>query len=338
MKGFERERREFLKLLGMGSGAALFGGFRLPQAFAKDVFPSDRILWIIPIKPGGGFDTAARVMSPYLTKYFKEISKEARAGDVVLKNVAEAGGARAYSNMFHAKPDGYTIGYFNAAFITESFMSKIETDCTKYTFLVRTHYATRVICTHKKSGFKTWEEMMKAGKEKELKWAASNFGRGHHVACILVKEIAKVPARLINFPGSAENANALIRGDVDMGINTQETAKPLIDAGEFRVLTTLSETSPYPGVPSITQLGYPELANPLVLHYFVIGPPNLPKEISNVLASVFKKVFSNNEFVAQAKKIEIYPDAVYGEDAERVAKGFFKFYEEKAPILKKYLM
>lgn len=337
MNRFKRGLSIFLRLLGIGAGAVLFGSICLTQAFAKDVYPSDRITWIIPVKPGGGFDAAARLISPYLSKYLKETTKRAKGGDVVIKNVSEAGGMRAYNNLYNAKPDGYTIGYFNAAFITENLTTKIDIDCYRYTFLVRTHFAVRVITTHKKSSFKTWEEMMKAGREKELKWAASNFGRGHHIASILTKETAKVPARLINFPGSAENANALLRGDVDMATNSEETVDPLIEAGEFIVLTTLSETSPYPGAPSIAQLGYPELADTLKLHYFLIGPPNLPKEVSDVLIEAFRKAFNDKELLAQAKKVNIYLNPLFGSDAERVAKRFFKYYEEKAPILNKYL-
>jgi tripartite-type tricarboxylate transporter receptor subunit TctC len=179
--------------------------------------------------------------------------------------------------------------------------------------------------------------MMKAGKAKELKWAASNFGRGHHVSCILVKEIAKVPARLINFPGAAENINALLRGDVQMAIATTEGIMGLISSGEARILTVLSDTSDFPGVPSIAQLGFPELADPLKLHRLVIGPPNLPKEICDVYIATFKKVFSDKEFLAQAKKVDFEPEPLYGADAEQLAKKFFAYYEEKTPILQKYL-
>ena len=331
------ERRKFLKALGVGGATMLLGGVRPILSFAKGPYPSDRLIWILPVKAGGGFDMAARLITPYLTKHLKESSKEANKVAVFTKNIYEAGGIKAYESVFNAKPDGYTIGYFNAAVVTENITSKIDIDYNQYTYLVRTHFAVRTIVTHKRSKFKNWEGMMKAGKEKELKWGASNFGRGHHVACILVKETAKVPARLINFPGSAENSNALLRGDVDLGIIGEASGKAMIDAGEFIVLTTLSETTEYPGVPSIAQLGYPELADPLKLHYYLIAPPKLPQEVTDILISSFKKVFSDKEFLANAKKLEIDPDPLYGVDAQRVAQKFFKYYEEKTPILKKYL-
>jgi len=336
MERFNQRRRDFLKLLGMGGGAALFGGVRVCLGAAKEIFPADRITWICYVKAGGGWDVVARLLAPYFGKYIREASKGARGGELVVKNVPEAGGQRAFSSIFHAKTDGYTIGDFNAAFATEDIGSKPDFDYTKFTFLVRTTASTRVILVNK-NGPKTWDEMMKAGKEKELKWAASNFGRGHHVACILVKEVAKVPARLINFPGAAENMNALLRGDVQLAIATTEGIVGLVESGEVRVLTVLSDTSPFPGVLSIAQLGYPELANPLKLHRLVIGPPNLPKEICDTYTETFKRIFSDKDFLAHAKKVDFDPDPLYGADAEQLAKKFFAYYDEKAPILQKYL-
>jgi tripartite-type tricarboxylate transporter receptor subunit TctC len=338
MGGFRKDRREFVKSLGLGLGAsAVLGSGPLARlAFAKEAFPSERVSWICYVKAGGGWDVVDRAIAPYLSKYLKEVSPDAKGGEVTVKNVPEAGGRRAYSTIFNAKPDGYTIGDFNTAFATDAGGGQADFDYKKFTFLVRTGASDRIIVTNK-NGFKSWDEMMKAGKQKEIKWAASNFGQGHHVSSILVKEEAKVPARLINFPGAAENLNALLRGDVQVALVSEESAKPMIAAGELRVLTVLSDTSAYPGVPSISQLGFPDLAEPLKLHRFVIGPPSLPKEVTDPLLGAFAKVFADKEFLALAKRMDFEPAPVYGAEAERIAKRLFKYYDDKAPVLKKYL-
>jgi tripartite-type tricarboxylate transporter receptor subunit TctC len=334
---FRQGRGYFVKVLGIAMGAAFLAGACItPALAAKAVYPAERITWIIPVKPGGSFDMMARLMAPYLSKYLME-TKGAKGGSVVIKNVVEAGGSRAYTSIYNGKPDGYTIGYFNAAFVADNLMSKSDIDCNKYTFIMRTHVSNRVINIRKKGPFKTWAEMLVAGKEKELKVAAGNFGRGHYIAGILVKDATKMPARLIAFPGSAENANALVRGDVDMSINLEESSTPLIESGEFGVLTTLSETSIYPGVLSIAQLGYPELAEPLALQFLLIAPPNLPKDVSDTLIAAAQKVFQNKEFLAKAERLGIHANPLYGADAARVAKGIFKFYEDKTPTIAKYL-
>ena len=329
MKRFDWSRREVLKLIGASTGTVLLDNLHLPLTFGEEVFPAGRINWICYVKAGGGFDLIARSVAPFLGKYLN--------AEVLVKNVPQAGGNRAFWDIFHAKPDGYTIGDFNTAFVTENIGTTPEFDCGKYTYLVRTGVLARVIAVNKRAKFKSWEEMLKAGKERELKLAVGNFARGAHITAILLKEIAKLPARFINFPGAVDNANALLRGDVDMAMLNETSAKTMVDAGEFQILTVLSETSRFPGVPSIAELGYPELADFLKVHYLVVGPPNIPNEITRVLTSALRKVFSDNGFIEVAKKINFEPDPLYGIDAERLANKIFKYYEEKTPILKKYL-
>jgi len=332
----ETGRRDFLRLLGIGSGAVFLNGLDRTTSFATDVYPAQKIQWIVYTKPGGGFDLIARSIAPYLGKSLRETSGGAKGGDAIIRNVTEAGGLRAYSTIYNAKADGYTIGDLNTGSYCETMFAKSEIDYRKYTFIVRNGFSARIVVTSK-NGFKSWDEMMKAGKEKEIKWACGNFGAGAHISAILVKEFLKVPARLIHFPGTAENANAILRGDVQMGMVTEESARALVEAGELRVLNVFAVKSAYPGVPSLGQLGYPELAEAALSQRIIIGPPNLSREITNTLASAFKRVLTNEQFLIQAKKIGFDPDPLYGADAGLLVKKIFKYYDDNAALLKKYL-
>ena len=127
-------RRDFLKIVGLSSLIVAAEGVSPLLSFAKDVYPSDKVTWIIPIKPGGGVDLVARCVSLYLEKHLKEAAKGSKGVNIQCKNVPEAGGRKAYSTIFYARPDGYTIGDFNTAFITDNISDKIEFDCSQYTF------------------------------------------------------------------------------------------------------------------------------------------------------------------------------------------------------------
>ena len=321
-------RRDFRTIFALAVVAMVWSGLHLTWAFAADVYPSKRITWINPTKPGGGSDLVARCITLYLSKHL--------GAEIVIKNMAAARGRGGYVSIFNAKPDGYTIGDFNNAFVTDSISEPIEFDYTKYTYIARTGVSLHLLLSSKK-GFKTWDEMMKASREKPLKWATSNVGGSGHVSCILLKEAAKIQARLINFPGAAEAANALLRGDVEILTTSESSTKGMIDAGEFRVLTVFGEKSHYPGVPSIAELGYPELTGPLGQHRLVVGPPKIPRAVTETLIAGLKKVMSDKEFLAQAAKIEFDPEPLYGADAEKQAHELFKYYDTITPVLKKYL-
>src|SRR3990170_4852265 len=89
-KGCERtlfKSRNFLKMTILCSVAlALLFIHHPPLCLAKDVYPAEKISWLIPYKAGGGFDLLARGISPYLTKYLREASPGAKGGDLILRN------------------------------------------------------------------------------------------------------------------------------------------------------------------------------------------------------------------------------------------------------------
>jgi tripartite-type tricarboxylate transporter receptor subunit TctC len=69
----------------------------------------------------------------------------------------------------------------------------------------------------------------------------------------------------------------------------------------------------------------------------IVAPPNLPRDIAKILVSAFNKTLSDAKFLAQAKLMDFDPDPIYGAKAELLIKEIFKYYDDNASILKKYL-
>ncbi len=329
-------RRNFLKNVTLGS-IAVHSFLKGAPVFAKDIYPAEKITWISPYKVGGGFDLMVRGISPYLTKYLREVSPGAKGGDVQVKTETRAGGEKAYSTVYNAKTEGYTIGAFDMAFAADTLMSKLDFDLTKFTYLVRVMTTTRVLVTNKK-GFADWAEMVKAARTKELKWGVGAIGRGLTIDSIIVKEAVGIPARFIPWGGTAECMNALLRGDVQVALVSEDSVKALLSAGEIKPLTQFTEKSEYPGMPSIKDLGYPDLVERVGTQRFVIAPPGLKKEQAEALLAAFRKALNDKEFQAWTKKMDIPLNPLYGEEAERLAKKMFVYYQQDLkPILMKYL-
>ena len=186
-------------------------------------------------------------------------------------------------------------------------------------------------------GFNSWDEAMNAMKKEPLKMAVGPFGRANHVSAILMNETMGIKFKMINFPGTAPSVAALIRGDVQTVIASEDSVKGLVDSKEARVLLAFSEVSKYPGAVTIKELGYPALAEQLSSHRFIIAPPALEKEPQNILIGALKKTTSDTDFLMWAKKNEVPLRNIYGNEAAKIFLQYKKFYEEKAQILKKYL-
>ena len=312
-------------------------GAPIPLASAAEVYPADKVRWIIPYSPGGGFDLIARGLTPYLTKYLRETTQKSKGGEMMIKNEPGASGQKAYSITYGSAPDGYTICSVEIAIAIESLFSKVEFDLDRFTYLVRPMVTTRLLVTSK-GGFANWDEMIKAAKGKELKWGVGAFGRSTHADSIVVKETVGIPARFIAFGGTSENMNALMRGDIQMSLVSADSVEGLVKAKEIRPLVHFAEKSEYPGVPSIKDLGYPQLAEKLGGYRFVVGPPGLPKNIQDTLISAFRKSFNDKEFQAWTKKSNFDLDPLYGNDADQLAKRMIRYYQQDLkPMLKKYL-
>ena len=95
-------RRQFLHLI--AGAAALPAMSRIARAQAC---PSRPVRWIVGFPPGGGADTVARIIAPWLS--------ERLAQQVVIENRPGAGTNIAVQAVVNSPPDGYTLLWFGLA-------------------------------------------------------------------------------------------------------------------------------------------------------------------------------------------------------------------------------
>ncbi len=306
---------------------------------AKDTetYPSEKINWLVPYKAGGGFDLVARGIAPYLSEYLQKGSPGAKGGNVVMRNEPASGGRKAYSLLYNAKPDGYTIGAFDVGFISETLLQDVGFDISKFTFMVRAMKTDRIIVTSK-NGFASWEEMVKTARSRPLKWGTGAYLQSTQLDSIVLTERMNIPARFIPWAGgTSECMSALMRGDIQVALVSDDSVKSLLDSGEIKPLAVISEVSKYPGVPSIKELGQPDLAEKLGNQRFVVGPPGLPKDIRNAIVTAYKKVMGDPRFLSYAKKLDIEFHPLYGDDAEKTFKIINQYYhKDMKPLMIKY--
>jgi tripartite-type tricarboxylate transporter receptor subunit TctC len=87
-------------------------------------------------------------------------------------------------------------------------------------------------------------------------------------------------------------------GHTDLGVVAMGSGKSMIDGGLVRYLAALGEqraAAPYDKVPTVKELGY-DVA--VYSSHLALGPPKMPKEISEKLLSVFQIAANDPEFKA----------------------------------------
>src|SRR5262249_60114712 len=91
-------RRTFLALA--AGAAAMPVAAHLARAHAP-AWPSRQITLIVPFAPGGGTDVAARIVGDHMSRTLGQ--------QLVVQNIAGAGGTVGSARAMRAEPDGYTI-------------------------------------------------------------------------------------------------------------------------------------------------------------------------------------------------------------------------------------
>jgi tripartite-type tricarboxylate transporter receptor subunit TctC len=89
-------RRQFLHLAAGAAAIPAVSSVGWAQAY-----PSRTVTLVVPFAAGGGTDVAARIAAEHLSRTLGQ--------QVIIENVAGAGGTTGSIRTMRAKPDGYTI-------------------------------------------------------------------------------------------------------------------------------------------------------------------------------------------------------------------------------------
>ena len=268
----------------------------LPAAGLAADFPQRNIEFIIPFGPGGGFDRTVRAIAPFMEK---ELGGKA---SVVPRNVPGAGGKRGMATLYRAKPDGYTIAIANipGAAIPALTGEDVEYDIDKLTWIARLATEEYTLAVATKSPIRSIEDLRKLGRP--VKMPSTDFGSTAYAGMAIFGETLKFPVQhLTGYKGTNDYIVAVVRGDGDATTGPVSTMAKFIQSGDMRALFTTEEKSTLKGVPTIAELGYPDLTG-LGVDRFVVGPPGLPREITKALSDAMARAVQNPELQAIAEK------------------------------------
>lgn len=308
---------------------------------AQQIFPAKDITLICQARPGGGFDISARGIAPFLTKYLKEVSPGAKGGEVKVKNMAEAGGARAAVYMYNeAKPDGYTVGTFNVGSLYKFLYGseKLPYDIRKYTWLFSAGGELDRFLISNKKRFATWEEMVASSKKEPLTFVSINVGSSEHLESIFLKELVGLPGKFTFSGGTAMSVSAVLRGECDIAMISYDSAKAIIDSKEVNVLVTFTEKRLLPQVPTIKEKGFPNLLKYIggKTNRVIIAPPNLVPESKRIIIAAARKMTVDPEYRAFCEKIGTKLDFIFDEELKEEIMERTELLLQMAPILQKY--
>lgn len=254
----------------------LVGALAVASAMAQGGFPSRPITMVVGFAPGGGTDTAARIVAKAAT--------EALGQSVVVENRAGAGGNIAHEQVAKSAPDGHTIllGSVGPLTVAPHMIRNLPYDPLKDLAPVTMAVTfANVLVVHDGVPARTLADYVKLANDKPgaLTYGSSGIGGAGHLSGELFRMMSKAPIVHVPYKGGGPAMQDLLGRQIASIFATPISAGPHIKSGKIRALavTSARRTEFMPEVPTIAESGYPgfEATN----WYAYVLPAKTPNEI-----------------------------------------------------------
>ena len=257
---------------------------------ARAAYPDRPITLIVPFAAGGPTDVIARIVAEPMGK--------ALGQQIVVENVAGAGGTTGTVRAAQAAPDGYTIemGHMGTHGAAPALYPDLKYDPTKDFEPIGLAAGTPILIVAKKDfpakDLKEFVEYVKKNSEK-LNEAHAGVGSVSFTTCSLLNSILGAKPTRAAYRGTGPALNDLVAGQVDYMCDQIVNLVPQIQAGTIRAYgVALAQRSPaLPDVPTTKEGGLPEFQ--VSAWNAIFAPKGTPKDVLKKLSDALGKALAD---------------------------------------------
>ncbi|WP_290810664.1 tripartite tricarboxylate transporter substrate binding protein [Ferrovibrio sp.] len=267
-------------------------------AKANDAFGSKPIQLIVGFTPGGGSDTAARVIAPIL-------AKELRA-TVIVDNKPGAAGIIASDFVAKAKPDGHTLLVASpGAFTIAPYLNKLPYDPVKdFTPVSQLTFYPNIMVAGAETGITSVSELIAKTKAAPGKYnfASTGVGATPHLAFAYFSMLTGIDLNHVPYKGNPQAVADVLGGRVEFYVADPAAVLPHIQTGKLRALalSTKDKSRLFPDIPSMTEAGVPKFDVPF--WHGLMAPKGLPDDIVKKLLAALSVIGADREVNAAIEK------------------------------------
>lgn len=225
-----------------------------PALALAQSYPNKGITLIVPFAAGGPTDIIARLAGEHMGQVLGQ--------QVLVENVAGAGGTVGVTRVMRASPDGYTLlmGNLGTQAASVALYANLAYDPRKDFEPIMNVAATPMLVAAKLDmpvkDFKEFITYVKANADK-ISYGTGGVGATSHLTCLFLEHVLGVKLAHVPFRGSGPALNALLGGHVDFVCDQTVGVVPAIQAKQINglVVATPQRLAVVPGVPTSTEQG-----------------------------------------------------------------------------------
>jgi tripartite-type tricarboxylate transporter receptor subunit TctC len=217
--------------------AALAIVFAWIHPLAAQDWPARTITMVVPFPAGGPIDVAARILAPPMGEQLGQ--------QIIIENVAGAGGSTGASRVAKAAPDGYVFLYGNSGTHTYSqLLTKRPpynaiTDFAPVAVFVEN---SKVLVTRKDFPADTLPDFVAYAKanQSRMQFGSAGAGSATHMTCVLLNAAISIDVTHVPYRGTGPAMQDLMGGRIDYICDVISTALPLIRSNSIKPIALLS--------------------------------------------------------------------------------------------------
>ncbi len=255
-------------------------------------YPNKPITVIVPYAAGGPSDSIARLVSRSLS--------ETLGQQVVIENVAGAGGTAGAARVAKSPSDGYTLLIHHVALSAGASLYKSPGYDTLTAFepVGLVNYGPFVLISKKDYAAQSLKEILARLRAEGAKTnvAHAGVGSGSHLCGIMLGQALGTSFNYVPYRGTGPALNDVVGGQVDVLCDQTTNALPQIEAGTVKAygVTSPSRIAQLPNLPTIAS----EVAGfDLSVWHGLYGPKGMPKDVVDRLNAALQKALADAEIL-----------------------------------------
>jgi tripartite-type tricarboxylate transporter receptor subunit TctC len=267
----------------LGSMLATAGVALAPSVLrAQAPLPSRPIRIVVPVAPGGGVDTFARLIAAKV-KTQRDIS-------FIVENRTGGNSTVGGLEVQRAAPDGTTVLFHASTHnVARLVIRNAPYDpLADFTPIALTGRAPLVMIVANNRPEKTLAEIVASAKKDPKAWtfATAQLGAPGHLAEVAFNQYAGTSVPIVPYRGTAPAVNDVAGGHVPLMIEAILALLPMVRAGNVRAIAVTSDkrSALAPEIPTMAEVGLPELN--LGAWWAMWGPPGLSADLTRAINGV----------------------------------------------------
>lgn len=279
----------------------VFGALTLLTASgaAQTQYPNKPIRLIVPLAAGGASDAAARALARGLTT--------ALGQEVLVENRPGGNAGIAAAAVLNAAPDGYTLFFALASNAGLPHLSKVSPykSITEFSPVSTIGGNTLCLVVPSSVGVRSLAELAAhaKGSTQPLMRGTNNVAEdmvAGQITAALGFKFDRVP-----YKGAAQTLPDLLAGRLQAAVLPVGITVPHVQSGRLTMLgcSIAERIAALPSVPTLGESGVN--FTPVISAHIVLGPPRLPSEIVERLASEVQRVAKSADFRREMDRLLI---------------------------------